>query len=63
MDKLSVPWETRKQQLDRIYNELGLGVPYDSYPEQYVGWCPREAFRDKVLSLKGGMKPIFVLSA
>ena len=61
VDKLSVPWKTRKQQLEQIHNELGIGISYDAYPEQYVGWAPREAFRDKVLSLSSGFKPIFVI--
>ena len=61
VDKLSVPWFKRKEMLEKPMN-AGFPVTYDAYPEQYVGWGSREAFRQKVIEIDGGMmKPIFVI--
>lgn len=60
VDHLTVDWPTRKKQLDTLSN-LGFPIPYDAYPEQYVGWAPREAFRNKVLQLGTGLKPVMYI--
>lgn len=60
VDKLPYKWEDRKKLLEN-YHEIGLPIPYQAYPEQYVGWCPRKAFRDKVMQIDNGVKPLLTI--
>ena len=58
---LTKSWAQTKPILDKMLN-VGLPISYDAYPEQYVGWAPREAFKKKVISIDGGLiKPIFTI--
>ena len=59
--KMTVSAETRRKQLEHIQDEIGIGIPYQAYPWQYVGWAPREAFRNKVIELGGGIKPVITI--
>ena len=61
--KMTVSAETRRKQLEHIHDELGIGIPYQAYPWQYVGWAPREAFRNKVIELGGGIKPVITIGS
>ncbi|WP_034445770.1 hypothetical protein [Butyrivibrio sp. AE2032] len=63
VDKMTVSEEIRRKQLDHIHKELGIGIPYHAYPWQYIGWAPREAFRNKVIELGGGIKPVITIGA
>ena len=60
VEHLTVSWEDRKKQI-KILERLGFPIPYDVNPEQYVGWGPREAFREKVLQLNRGLKPLLTI--
>lgn len=61
VDKMTVPAEDRKKQLERIHEALGLPISYQAYPWQYVGWSSREGFREKVIDLGGGIKPLITI--
>ena len=60
VDKLPYKWEDRKILLDESYQK-GLPIPYQAYPEQYVGWYPRKAFRDKVMEIDSGVNPLITI--
>ena len=63
VNKMKVASETRKIQLERIRRELGGIIPYQAYPWQYIGWDSREAFRDKVIEIGGGIKPVITMGS
>lgn len=56
---------SNKKQAEEYLQRLrdnNVAVPYDVDPVQYVGWAPREAFRQKVMEIDGGfMKPLAVI--
>lgn len=60
VEKLSYKREDRKKLLEMIHENYGLPVTYQAYPEQYVGWSPRKAFRDKVMEIDSGIKPLII---
>ena len=59
-EKLSYKREDRKKLLEMIHENYGLPVTYQAYLEQYVGWSPRKAFRDKVMEIDSGIKPLII---
>lgn len=60
VDKLPYTKEQRKKELDSMRN-AGIPLSYDVYPYQYIGWAPREAFKDIVLQIDDTIKPIMIL--
>ena len=60
VDHLPYDSEIRKKCLEK-YSSMGLPVPYQAYPDQYVGWSPRKAFRDKVAEIDRGIKPCLII--
>lgn len=60
VDRLPYKWEERKKLLEDFYR-MGLPIPYQAYPEQYVGWGSRAAFRDKVMEIDNGVKPLIII--
>ena len=60
VDRLPYKWEDRKKLLED-WQQKGLLIPYQAYPEQYVGWYPRKAFRDKVMEIDNGVKPLLTI--
>ena len=60
VDSLPYTWAEMKKLLE-VYHRLGLPIPYQAYPEQYVGWMPRQAFRNKVMEIDNGVKPLMTI--
>ena len=60
VDGLPYKREERMKRLED-YHKMGLPIPYQAYPEQYVGWSPREAFRNKVMEIDDGVKPFIMI--
>lgn len=60
VDRLPYKWADRKKLLED-YHKMGLPILYQAYPEQYVGWGPRVAFRDKVMEIDNGVKPLITI--
>lgn len=59
--KMPIPWENRRKTVKKMIAS-GIPVPYDVYPNQYVGWGSREAFRNIVMGIdKGEFNPLFTI--
>ena len=60
VDELPIPWDERRKNIELLLSKH-IQVPYQSYPEQYVGYSPRKAFREKVFEIDRGIKPIITI--
>jgi len=60
VDELTIPWDERRKYIELLQSKR-IPVSYQAYPEQYVGYGPREAFREKVLEIDSGVKPIITI--
>ena len=60
VDELPIPWDERRKNIELLLSKH-IQVPYQAYPEQYVGYSPRKAFREKVFEIDRGIKPIFTI--
>lgn len=61
--EMPTPWSARRKEIDKIRNSSRV-IPliYDAYPNQYVGYGPREAFRNIIMSIDdGAFKPMFTI--
>lgn len=60
--EMPTPWSMRRKEIDKIRNSSKMPLSYDAYPNQYVGYGPREAFRNIIVSIDdGAMKPMFTI--
>lgn len=60
VDELPIPWVERRKYIELLQSKR-IPVSYQAYPEQYVGYGPREAFREKVFEIDSGVKPIITI--
>ena len=60
VDEMPIPWDERRKYIELLQSKR-IPVSYQAYPEQYVGYGPREAFREKVLEIDSGVKPIITI--
>lgn len=61
VDEMPILWKKRKVEIEKMIN-AGIPFFYDAYPNQYVGWSPRESFRDKIMELDNGkFKPVLTI--
>ena len=61
VDEMPILWKKRKVKIEKMMND-GIPFFYDAYPNQYVGWSPRESFRNKIMELDNGkFKPVLII--
>lgn len=61
VDSMPVPWNIRQKEIKKMLGKR-LPISYDAYPNQYVGWAPRDAFRNIIMSIdNGAFKPMFTI--
>ena len=60
--EMPTPWAIRRKEIEKIRSSSRIPIAYDSYPNQYVGYGPREAFRNIIMSIDdGAFKPMFTI--
>ena len=61
VDNMPESWSIRRKEIEKMLGK-GLPISYDMYPDQYVGWAPREAFRNVIMNIdNGAFKPMFTI--
>lgn len=60
VDELPIPWDERREKVESLLSKH-MPVPYRAYSAKYVGYSPREAFREKVFETDSGVKPIITI--
>ncbi len=60
VDRLPYKWEDRKILFEDCH-KAGLPITYQAYPDQYLGWYSRKAFRDKIMEIDSGVKSLLTI--